>query len=155
MELSCKRDAHFDKITFFVPGTFFDAKWSPKGLQNGAKKAFKIYEKSDAFFDRKMHGFLVKNGALGEPKGTPKSRKNHDVFSSPSQDPSRGVKWSQNDLKMEPKWGQMGSKWHQNGAKIGWKINETLSENNYVFWEFLPGFQTFFLMIYPSFLEFM
>ena len=63
--------------------------------------------------------------------------------------------WGKNGFKMEPKWGQMGSKWHKHEAKIGWKINETLSENTYVFWEFLPGFQTFFLMIYPSFLEFM
>ena len=35
---------------------------------------------------------------------------------------------------MEPTWGQMGSKWHQNRANIERKINKTLSENNYVFW---------------------
>ena len=116
MELSLKRDAHFDKIAFFVPGTFFDAKWSPTWSQNGTKKALKIHQKGDDFFDRKMHRFLVKNGALGEPKGTPKSRKIRDVFGSPSKDPPK----TQNGPKMTPKWSQNGvkkeSKWHRNGA---------------------------------------
>ena len=49
MELSLKRDAHFDKNAFFVPGTFFDAKWTSKWSQNGAQKALKIDQKSDAF----------------------------------------------------------------------------------------------------------
>ena len=53
MELSCTRNAHFDKVTFFVPEVVFDAKWSPKGFQNGAKKPLKIDQKSDAFFHRK------------------------------------------------------------------------------------------------------
>ena len=118
MELSLKRDAHFDKIAFFVPGTFFDAKWSPTWSQNGTKKALKIHQKGDDFFDRKMHRFLVKNGALGEPKGTPKRRKIRDVFGSPSQDPLKDAKWTQNDPKMEPKWSQKGvkmaSKWSLN-----------------------------------------
>jgi len=58
MELSLKRDAHFDKIAFFVPGRFFDANWTPKWSQNGAQKALKIDQNSDAFFDSKMHRFL-------------------------------------------------------------------------------------------------
>ena len=33
MELSLKRDAHFDKITFFAPGRFFNEKSSLKGHQ--------------------------------------------------------------------------------------------------------------------------
>ena len=41
IELSCKRDAHFDKITFFAPCTFSDAKWSPTGSENTAKRPFK------------------------------------------------------------------------------------------------------------------
>ena len=53
MRLSCTRNAHFDKVTFFVPEVFFDAKWSPKGLQNEPKKPLKIDQKSDAFFHRK------------------------------------------------------------------------------------------------------
>ena len=106
MELSLKRDAHFDKIAFFVPGRFVDAKWIPKWSQNGAKRAFKIYEKSDAFFDRKMHRFLVKHGALGDPKGTPKSR-NFGVFSRLL---SRTPPKTQNGFKMTPKWSQNGVK---------------------------------------------
>ena len=50
MELSCTRNVHFNKVTFFVPEVVFDAKWSSKGLQNGAKKPLKINQKSDASF---------------------------------------------------------------------------------------------------------
>ena len=72
MELSLKRDAHFDKIASFAPGTFFDANWSPKGRQNGAKKALKVHEKSDGFFDGKMRAV---RGALGSCFGVPGSLK--------------------------------------------------------------------------------
>ena len=57
----------------------------------------------------------MKNEAHGEPKGTPKSMKNRDVFGSPSQDPPKDAKWTQNYFKMEPNWSQKGvkmaSKW--------------------------------------------
>ena len=126
MELSLKRDAHFDKITFFIPGRFFDAKCTPKWSQNGAQKALKIDQKSDAFFDRKTNRFFMKNGAHGESKGTPKSR-NFGVFSRllPRTPPK-----TQNGPKMTPKWSQNGvkmvSKWSQNGPKIEGKISELL-----------------------------
>ena len=68
MELSLKRDAHFDKMTCFVPGAFLDAKWSPKSCQNGAKKASRVYEKSHGFFDRKIHAVRE---ALGSCFGAP------------------------------------------------------------------------------------
>ena len=54
MRLSYTRNAHFDKVTFSVPGRISDAKWSPKGSQNGGKKPSNFIEKSEAFFDRKM-----------------------------------------------------------------------------------------------------
>ena len=37
LELSCNRDAHFDKITFFAPVTFFDGNLTLTGPQNGVK----------------------------------------------------------------------------------------------------------------------
>ena len=142
MELSLKRDAHFDKIAFFVPGRFFDAKWTPNWSPNGAQKALKIDQKSDAFLDWKINRFLMKNGARGEPKGTPKSR-NFGVFSRllPRTPPK-----TQNGPNMTPKWSQnaikMGSKWSQNGTKNEWNTSEKSSRHICVFWEFLLGFQT-------------
>ena len=53
MELSLKRNAHFDKVAFFAPGRFFDAKRCSKGSQNGAEKLYKMITKSDAFLGRK------------------------------------------------------------------------------------------------------
>ena len=89
MELSCKRDAHFDKITFFVPGTFFDANWTPKGSQNRIKRPFKIDEKSDAFFDRKNGRVLVKGGAQREPMTDPESSRADSESSRADRDFSR------------------------------------------------------------------
>ena len=79
IELSCKRNAHFQKITFFVPEVVFDAKWNPTSLQNGAKKLLKIDQKSDAFFHWKKYRFLMENGSQGEPKGTPKGPQNQGI----------------------------------------------------------------------------
>ena len=44
IELSPKRDAHFDKSPFSSQGHFYP-KWNPKGFQHGAKTPFKINEK--------------------------------------------------------------------------------------------------------------
>ena len=68
----------------------------------------------------------MKNGARGEPKGTPKSR-NFGVFLRllPRTPPK-----TQNGPKMTPKWSQNGVKmelkWSQNGPKIEGTISELL-----------------------------
>ena len=93
----------------------------------------------------------MKNGARGEPKGTPKSR-NFGVFSRLL---SRTPQKMQNGPNMTPKWSQhgvkMGSKRSQNGAKNEWTTSEKSSRNICVFWEFLTGFQTCFQWYHQTF----
>ena len=75
MELSLTRNAHFNKVSFFVPDAVFDTKSNPKDSQNGTKKPLKIDQKSDAFFNRKNTDFLWKL----EPKGSPKGPQNRGI----------------------------------------------------------------------------
>ena len=86
VELSRTRNTNFDKVSFFVPEAFFDAKWTPKDSQNGAKKPLKIDQKSDPFFNQTKYRFFIEIRAQRDPKRDPK------------------IEWSQNGAKMEPKW---------------------------------------------------
>ena len=123
------------------------AKMEPKGHSKSMKK-------SDAFFDRKMHRFLVKNGALGEPKGTLQSRKSGDVLRLLSRTPPK----MQNGVKMTPKWSRnrvkMEWKWHENGAKTKGKLSEHSSRTICVVWEFLQVSKRVFSWFIRAFLEF-
>ena len=107
------------------------------------------------FLIEKRIDFLMKNGAHGEPKGTPKSR-NFGVFSrllprtppKTQNGPKMTPKWSQNGVKMEWKWGE-------NGAKIKGKLSEHSSRTICVFWEFLQVSKRVFSWFIRAFLEFM
>ena len=138
IELSCIRNAHFDKITFFSPSRFLDAKWLPNASQNGPQKHKKTHQKNDAFFDRKNIDFLWKIEPTGDPKSTPKSRIFLNVVAPPSGDPPKlglqrhlAPKWTQNDSKMEPKWRQNIQKWGWYGNNITLKLNENWMQNGY------------------------
>ena len=107
IELSPTRNTNFDKVSFFVPEAFFDAKWTPKDSQNGAKKPLKIDQKNDDFFYRKHTDFLWKL----EPKGSPKGSQNQGIrrtIRAPAPGPPQGSqmdpKWNQNGANMEPQW---------------------------------------------------
>ena len=110
IELSCIRDAHFQKIAFFSPGRFLDAKCTPNASQNGPQKLQKTHQKNDAFFDPKKYRLFTKKGAHGDPKTTPKSTIFRDVVAPPLRDPPKlglqrhlAPKWTQNDAKMDAK----------------------------------------------------
>ena len=103
IELSCKRDAHFRKITFFVMVPFFVEFWCPKASQNEAKIYQKINQKINAILHWKKDHFLSKKGAqMGSQRG-PKTwilEVPWGVFFTTSP---RYPKWMQNGSKMEPK----------------------------------------------------
>ena len=103
IELSCIRDAHFRKITFFVLVSFFVEFWTPKASQNTPKIHQKINQKINTILHWKKDHFLSKRGAqMGSPRG-PKTwilEVPWGVFFTTSP---RYPKWMQNDTNMELK----------------------------------------------------
>ena len=72
------------------------------------------------FFIEKSTDFWWKMGPRGSPKGPQRDPKIEELggrFAPSPQDPPKGVKWIQNDSKMEPKWSP-------NGVKMEPKTNE-------------------------------
>ena len=122
MELSPTRNAHFNKVSFFVPDAVFDTKWNPKDSQNGATKPLKIDQKSDAFFNRKHTDFLWKL----EPKGSLKGPQNEELggqFGHPPLDPPG----EPNGPKIESKWTKNAPKMELNQTENGSKMEPTWS----------------------------
>ena len=71
-------------------------KWSQKAIKNRSKKWCIFSLKKVAIFDGKW----APGGAQRGPKTVTLGWR----FGLPSPGPPKGVKWSQNDSKMEPKW---------------------------------------------------
>ena len=106
IELSCKRDAHFRKITFFVLVSFFLEFWSPKASQNGPKIQQKINKKSMKFYIEKRTTFYRKREPRWGPQGVPK----REFWRSLGVSFPRPLPGTQNWCKMGPKWTQNTSK---------------------------------------------
>ena len=69
MELSCKRDAHFGKMSFFGTVGFFLEFWCRKASENEAKIHEKIAEKRMEFSIEKRSSFSGERGRKRSPKG--------------------------------------------------------------------------------------
>ena len=106
IELSCKRDAHFRKITFFVMVPFFVEFWCPKASQNEANIHQKINQKINAILHWKKDHFLSKKGAQMGSQGVPK----REFWRSLGVSFSRPLPGTQNGCKMDPKWSENRSK---------------------------------------------
>ena len=69
MELSCKRDAHFGKMSFFGTVGFFLEFWCRKASENEAKIHEKIPEKRMEFSIEKRSSFSRERDRKRSPKG--------------------------------------------------------------------------------------
>ena len=111
IKLSCTRDAHFRKITFFVLVSFFVEFWTPKASQNGPKIHQKIDQKINTILHWKKKPFYRKREPRWGPQGVPK----REFWRSLGVSFSRPLPGTQNGCKMV-------SKWSQNGCKMGPKL---------------------------------
>ena len=73
MSVSCRRDAHFHKITRSLSERFFDENASLKLKENNETRVVKISETNDGFFIEKMMRFLMIFGVKMEVKCSPES----------------------------------------------------------------------------------
>ena len=75
MSVSCRRDAHSQKIARSLTERFLDENASLEAKENRVAGVVKVEEKSDGFFIEKRMRFLMIFGLNKPPKNFPKSEK--------------------------------------------------------------------------------